>query len=254
MSKKSDLQGQTIVFTGQPRSTEALLEVERLGGKSKVFPLIQTQEVNTQDEKFISKLGDYHWLIFTSQNAVAAFEQKLARNNVRIDHSSYKIAAVGSKTAEALQKLGFRVSFTPTIYSADVFVQQFPMVASKSETCLFIKGSLAKKTIKDGLSQSVDEWTVYETLQDVKTAKELLTYLQQQANNVVTFASPSAVEVYATEIVPTAGWKGITTAAIGHVTAAALEKHGAPVHIQPRTYTYLALIKKIVQWKEDSNQ
>jgi len=254
MSKKSDLRGQTIVFTGQPRSNEALLEVARLGGQSKVFPLIQTQEVNIQDEKFISKLGDYDWLIITSQNAVSAFEQKLARHNIRIDYLSCKIAAVGSKTAEAIQKLGLSVSFTPTIYSADVFIQQFPMIASQSETCLFIKGSLAKKTIKDGLTQSVDEWTVYETLQDVKTAKELLTYLQQHANNIVTFASPSAVEVYSNEIVPTTGWKGITTAAIGHVTAAALEKHGAPVHIQPRTYTYLALIKKIVQWKEDSIQ
>ncbi len=254
MSKECDLRGQTIVFTGQPRTNEALLEVERMGGRSQIFPLIQTHEVTTQDETFIAELRSYDWLIFTSQNAVAAFEQKLVRHNVRINHLPCKIAAVGSKTAEAIQKVGFRVSFMPTIYSADVFIQQFPMASSRSERCLFIKGSLAKKTIKEGLVQSVDEWTVYETLPDVKTAIELLPYIEQHANSIVIFASPSAVEVYAREIAPTTGWNRITTAAIGHVTAAALEKHGAPVHIQPKTYTYLALIKKIAQWKEVSKQ
>lgn len=250
MSKEIDLQGQTIVFTGQPSTNDALLEVERLGGESKVFPLIQTREVKTQDQQFISTLHVYDWLIFTSQNAVAAFEQKMARHHVRVDGLPCKVAAVGRRTAESIEKVGLKVSFTPTIYSADVFVQQFG--ANKSERCLFVRGSLAKKTIKEGLPQQVDEWIVYETLPDVKTARVLLMYLKQHTKPIVTFASPSAVEVYSREIVPTIGWDQIRTAAIGHVTAAALERHGAPVHVQPETYTYLALIKKIAQWKEDS--
>ena len=49
MSKKGDLQGQTIVFTGQPKSYEAFLEVTRLGGEFISFPLIRTQELTFQD-------------------------------------------------------------------------------------------------------------------------------------------------------------------------------------------------------------
>ena len=251
MSEKDDLRGQTIVFTGHPKSNEALLEVERLGGKVKVFPLIQTQEITSQDEIVLAKLNTYDWLIFTSQNAVMAFEQKLKRHKVNRDSLKSKVAAVGSKTAEALQKSGFQVLFTPTIFSADVFVQQFPKVTNHLETCLFVKGSLAKATITIGLPQQVDEWTVYETLPDANTAQELLTYVKQHHKLVIAFASPSAVEVFAREIASVTGWDRYRTAAIGHVTADALKTHEALVHVQPETYTWLALVQQIALRKDD---
>jgi len=254
MSEKGDLRGQTIVFTGQPKSNEALLEVERLGGNVKVFPLIQTREVMFQDEVFINKLESFDWMIFTSQNAVAAFKDKLIRHEVVLDGLKSKIAAVGSKTAEALEKLGVTVSFMPTTFSADVFIQQFPRVASDTERCLFVKGSLAKATIKEGISQPVEEWTVYETFPDVKTANELLIYVERHHDIMIAFASPSAVEVFNREIASTTGWDGIKTAAIGHVTAAALERYGAKVHVQPEKYTWLELVKQIVRWKEDTQK
>ena len=252
MSNKADLQGRTIVFTGQPKSNDALLEVERLGGESKVFPLIRTQEITSQDDSFIAKLGTYDWLIFTSQNAVSAFVQKLWRHDVRMEAIQCKVAAVGSKTADALRSAGLKVVFTPTTYSADVFVQQFPQALKPSETCLFIKGTLAKATITNGISQHVEDWTVYETLPNVENAKELSSYIQQQANAIIAFASPSAVDVFAREVAPIISWDKLKTAAIGHVTAAALEKNGAKVHVQPETYTWLALVQQIAKWKDDS--
>lgn len=251
MSKKGDLQGRTIVFTGQPKSEEALLEVKRLGGDSIVFPLIRTQEVTLQDELFIKKLHTYEWLIFTSQNAVVAFEQKMIRHGIRIDTLLNKIAAVGSKTSRALERIGFQVTFMPTTFSADAFVQQFPMVAGHSDSCLFLRGSLAKATIKEGLSQNVDEWTVYETLPDLTNAKSLSEYLIVHPNVIVAFASPSSVEVFAREIAPKTDWNGLTIAAIGHITASALKKQGAPVHIMPTTYTWLALVQEIANWKDE---
>lgn len=254
MSKNADLRGQTIVFTGQPKSNEALLEVESLGGESKIFPLIRTQETTSQDDIYVAKLDEYDWLIFTSQNAVAAFVQKLSRHDVRMEDVKSKVAAVGSKTGDALRNAGLKVGFTPTIYSADVFVQQFPKVLKPVETCLFIKGSLAKPTITDGINQQVDEWTVYETLPNVKTAKELSSYIKERENAIVAFASPSAVDVFAHEIAPITGWNQVKTAAIGHVTAAAIERHGAIVHIQPKIYTWLALVQQIAKWKDDHNE
>lgn len=251
MSKKGDLQGQTIVFTGQPKSDEAFLEVERLGGKALAFPLIRTQEVTFQDDYFIKKLEAYEWLIFTSQNAVAAFNQKLVRHGIRIDTVINKIAAVGSKTARALESIGFQVNFMPTTFSADEFVKEFPFVAGHSDSCLFLRGSLAKPTIKDGLSQNVDEWTVYETIPDVTNAKGLRDYLKKHPNVIVAFASPSSVEVFASEIAPKTDWNRLTIAAIGHITASALKNQGAPVHIMPTTYTWLSLVQEIANWKDE---
>lgn len=252
MSKKGNLQGQTIVFTGQPKSNEAFLEVERLGGKVETFPLIRTQEVIHQDENFISQLHIYDWLIFTSQNAVTAFEKKIIRHKVCTDNLQSKVAAIGSQTAQALEKIGLQVTFIPTTYSANEFVKQFPQISSLFESCLFIKGSLAKKTIKKGLTQQVDEWTVYETLPDVKNAKRLSAYIEQHPNVFVAFASPSSVNIFAQDIARYLGWDRNKIASIGHVTTATLKKHGAPVHVQPKTYTWLALIQEIANWKDDS--
>jgi uroporphyrinogen-III synthase len=67
----------------------------------------------------------------------------------------------------------------------------------------------------------------------------------------VAFASPSSVNIYATEIAREIGWKQIKCAAIGHVTAAALLSHGVPVHVQATTYTWLALVQEIANWKDD---
>jgi uroporphyrinogen-III synthase len=251
MSKIGDLRGQTIVFTGQPKSSEAFLEVERLGGKVEAFPLIRTQELTDQDDIFMSTLSSYDWLIFTSQNAVSALEHKLNRHKFAANTLTCKIAAVGKNTAHALEKIGFHVSFTPTTYSADEFVQQFPQVSNQPDSCLFLRGSLARATIKAGLSQQVDEWTVYETLPDIDNATRLSTYISQHPNVFVAFASPSSVNIYATEIAREIDWNQIKIAAIGHVTAAALQKHGAPVHVQATTYTWLALVQEIANWKDE---
>jgi len=252
MSKRVDLQGQTIVFTGQPKSNEAILEVERLGGNVKIFPLIQIKESTTQDEFFIEKLSTYDWLIFTSQNAVLSFSKKIDRHHIRIDDITVSIAAVGIKTASALEDLGLHVSFMPTPFSADAFVEQFPKVSERKDSCLFLRGSLAKATIKEGLGQFVEEWTVYETLPEAKNSSSLSTYIAQQPDVFVAFASPSAVDIYAREIATHIGWTHCKIAAIGHVTAATLKNYGAPVHVQPATYTWLALIQEIAKWKEGS--
>ena len=184
-------------------------------------------------------------------DAVSAFEQKLTRHQVAVDNLTCKIAAVGKNTARALEKIGFHVSFTPTTYSADEFVKQFSQVSNQSDNCLFLRGSLAKATIKTGLNQQVDEWTVYETLPDVNNATRLSTYIKKHPDVFVAFASPSSVNIYATKIAREIDWKQIKIAAIGHVTAAALQKHGAPVHVQATTYTWLALVQEIANWKDD---
>lgn len=255
MSNQTGLQGRTIVFTGQPRSNEVLLEVQRLGGEAKLFPLIRTHEViSSQDEIFFKKLSGYDWLIFTSQNAVSFFLQKMSRYNIHLKEIKVKIAAVGTSTASAIEDVGLQVSFIPTNFSAEAFVEQFPQVSDSIDTCLFVRGSLAKDTLKKGLSQQVDEWTVYETLPNMDNSQGLSTYIAQQLHVFIAFASPSAVEVFADTIACHLGWTPFKIAAIGHVTATTLEKYGATVHIQPKIYTWMALIQEIAKWKDDSNE
>ncbi|MET0785402.1 MAG: uroporphyrinogen-III synthase [Paenisporosarcina sp.] len=249
MFKKGDLQGQTIVFSSLPKSNEPFKLVEGLGGKVACFPLIRITESTTQDKEYISRLSSYDWLIFTSQNAVDMFDEKLKRCGMSIRELSLKVAAVGTKTASALEGIGLHVSFIPTIYSAETFVEEFPIHLKPTDRCLFLKGSLAKKTIKDGLKH-VDEWTVYETKPNVINTEVFAAYLKDNPSVFVTFASPSAVRVFSQHVSSQVNLPTLKFAAIGDITANSLKVHDLPVHVQAKPYTYLALIDEIAKWKD----
>ncbi|MDN7245902.1 uroporphyrinogen-III synthase [Planococcus shenhongbingii] len=221
------LTGETIVFTGSNQPEEAVELVEKFGGKTLYYPLIETSVRQSQLPDF----ERYDWLIFTSGNSAEAFCQLHLATHA-------KIAAVGEKTAEVLEQHGYQVSFMPSVYSADVFVKEFPAVAGEAN-CLFIKGSLARNTIAS-MPMKVDEWIIYETTFKIENAEKL----KALDGVTVIFASPSAVSAYRE-----AGgdWSGIRVAAIGHVTENAIRQEGGTVDFIPEKYTYTEIINEIVK-------
>ncbi|MBK3493458.1 uroporphyrinogen-III synthase [Viridibacillus sp. YIM B01967] len=245
------LSGDKIVLTGTHITASVKKQIEQLGGQAIHLPLITVHEIeNDMDREQLEKSQQYDWLIFTSQNAVLAFTHKIQRFHFQASDWSCKVAAVGTKTAEVLEAIGFDIDFMPTIFSADVFVQEFPAVAGDRVTCQFFKGSMAKDTIVKGLSCHVDEWTVYETVQTMEHTAELLTLLKESTNVSVAFASPSAVDVFAKHIAKTIGWQSFLVLAIGHITEQALLQVGAKADVMPTTYTMKALIQELANRKE----
>ncbi|WKA56230.1 uroporphyrinogen-III synthase [Planococcus shixiaomingii] len=221
------LQGETIIFTGSTEPVEAIERVEELGGKAVYLPLIETATRQSELPDFSA----YEWLIFTSRNSAEAF----CLLHAPVDS---KIAAVGEKTAEVLEQNGYSISFMPSIYSADRFIEEFPQVVGEAR-CLFIKGSLAKNTIAS-MAMPVDEWVIYETTLNIENAKKLTA----MKNAVVLFASPSAVSAYRE-----AGgdWQEIKVAAIGHVTQNAILQNDGHVDFIPEKYTILDALNEIVK-------
>lgn len=241
MNNSNPLAGDTLVLTGTT-VTQAVAEyIEQLGGRAVHLPLIEVVERTTEDnEKFIAAM-DADWLIFTSQSAVHFFKQKLIRYGYTAQHFHAKVAVVGSKTAAALQQLGFTIDFTPSVFSADVFIQEFqPEIVEK---CVFFRGNLAKSTIPDGLNFHVECYTVYDTIQTAAHMPALNELLTERVT--IIFASPSAVEVFEAHKAS----KPYHVAAIGHITKTALENAGEMNIIMPHTYTMRAVIDELVKQK-----
>ena len=248
MPNNLPLKGQQIVLTGTKMTHSVSSKITALGGIVHHLPLITVHEAETtKDFEMLNRALSSEWLIFTSQNAVQAFSNKLKRLNKAKENCRAKIAVVGEKTAQALQKLGFTIDFMPSTYSADIFVKEFPNHVGPLESCLFLKGSLAKATIKEGLPFPVEEWTVYETIQTTEHVSAMKKLVEQSAPVTVIFASPSAVDVFAKHIAPTTGWKGFQIAAIGHVTEKALQHVGAQVDVKPEKYTMMAIIEELAK-------
>ncbi|WP_186668511.1 uroporphyrinogen-III synthase [Sporosarcina sp. BP05] len=251
MRDRQPLLAETVIFTGTPKSEDVFELVKRYGGTPISLPLIQVAELVEQtDELRLTACPMYDWLIFTSQSAVAAFGAKLIRHGVSSQSIPAKIAAVGTRTAEALEKIGFTVDFIPTVFSADTFVKEFNPAETDIRRILFLRGSIAGVTIKEEIPFEVDEWTVYTTERANDSIDSLVNLVQQQQQLTVLFASPSAVEIFAEEVVPRTGWNGFTIGAIGHVTEKALLEAGAAVHVRPDTYTLMDLVEKLAGRKE----
>lgn len=251
MSDKHPLSGMTVIFTGTPKAKEAVASVQLQGGNPVILPLIKTVEkVGPTDPLRIQTCASYEWLIFTSANAVHFFGRKMEQAGLTTEDIPVKIAAVGSETAKALEDIGFRADFIPTTFSADYFVEEFPAVSDEAERCLFLKGDLAKETIKEGLPNEVDEWTVYETVQDEEGIRGVTDLLKTGGRTAVLFSSPSAVRVFREHIAPDTGWSGFTIGAIGHVTEQALHEAGTEVHVIPERYTLLDLVRELGYRKE----
>ncbi|MGN7408477.1 uroporphyrinogen-III synthase [Sporosarcina sp. SAFN-010] len=243
------LSGETVIFTSTKKSDEPFELVKQLGGTPISYPLIRTDErISAEDHERLVQAQSYDWLIFTSQSAVAAFKQKLERSGLNSTNFRLNVAAVGDKTAYALEKIGFRVNFIPEVFSADVFVQQFNPEGD-SLRALFIKGNLAGTLISTELSLTVDEWTVYETLPEITSADQIIEIVKDQASVSILFASPSAVTVFTDSVASKIGWTGFTIGAIGHITERALHEVGAPVHAMPETYTLPELVRTLAESK-----
>lgn len=249
MVNKFPLSGETVIFTSTKKSEEPFELVKQLGGSPVSYPLIRTVErVCKEDHERLVQAQSYDWLIFTSQSAVAAFQQKLLRFGLDSTHFQLNVAAVGDKTAHALKQIGFSVDFIPEVFSADVFVQQFNPEGD-SLRALFIKGNLAGTLISTELSLTVDEWTVYETLPEITSADQIIELVKDEVSVSILFASPSAVAVFTERVASKIGWTGFTIGAIGHITERALHDSGAPVHVMPETYTLPELVRTLAESK-----
>lgn len=250
MNNKLPLKNDIIVLTGTSITKVAQSRIEELGGEAIHLPLIETVAINSPDDLlYLQQSQQVDWLIFTSQNAVYAFTEKMHRFNLTANEWRNRIAVVGKKTADSLMEVGFDIDFMPTVYSADYMVKEFNPLLGEQTNCLFIRGSMAKNTIIDGLSCQVKTWTIYETVQTTAHIEEFQKILQQKRCTIV-FASPSAVDVYKRFILPDISWESVNIAAIGHITEHALLDAGADSIIQPAEYTMTAVIEEIAKRKE----
>lgn len=243
MPNSLPLTGKTIILTGSSFVQSISDFIEEHGGKVRLYPLIQTVEKEDVDDyERLAELSSYDWLIFTSQNAVSSFITKCIRYQINPASLTIKIAAVGEKTAALLTQHGLHIHFMPSIYSADMFIQEFQL--EEGERALFLRGSLAKDTIREGTG--AEEWTIYETIPCTTYIESFTHCLQTEESPIVIFASPSAVDSYATYIAPTIDWQKVQFASIGHVTTKALAKYGVTPIVQPKAYTMKAVIEQII--------
>ncbi len=173
----------------------------------------------------------FDWLILTSANTASAVAARCAV--LHIDVSELKrlsVAAVGSATAEAARKAGFRVTLVPDSYHSEALGAALgnSIVAKR---VLLARAKVARDVIPDALAAKGGVMTVVEAYQTglPDGARELLAAALKSGVDAATFTSSSTVRNLA-EVAREAGigfpLAGVPAVSIGPVTSATLREFG----------------------------
>lgn len=132
MSDSPSLSGRTIAVTRADQQLGAARRLFEAAGAAVVD--LPALVIGPPDhwgplDDALAELDQFHWLVFSSGNGVEAVQQRLARLGGSLAHrpSGVKIAAVGRKTAAALEALGAAADFIPPDFIAESLVEHFPV-------------------------------------------------------------------------------------------------------------------------------
>ncbi len=250
------LLGKTFLVT---RATEQAGELARLlnsqGCSVLECPTIQIVPAESLAEldSALINLGAFDWVVFTSQNTVTHFFNRLATlgcDNQAL--STCRICAVGPKTAELLQARGVTVHLVPDKYTAEGVVEAFSGLQERNRRVLFPRGDRARPVIMEGLKHQgyqVAAPILYRNLTPGRIPEQALRALTERQVDCVVFSASSAVTNLA-KILGESQFhdllQGVTVASIGPITSHACNNLALDVHIEPQDYTLPALADEIV--------
>jgi uroporphyrinogen III methyltransferase/synthase len=200
--------------------------------------------------------GRYEWIAFTSVNAVRAVREKFDEYGLDARaFSGLKIAAVGDKTAAAIEAWGLRADLVPSgEQSARGLLEDWPPyddVLDPINRVFLPRADIATETLVAGLVElgwEVDDVTAYRTVRAAPPPAPIREAIKTGKFDAVAFTSSSTVR----NLVGIAGKPHATTviAAIGAQTATTAEEHGLRVDVQPPAPSIEALAEALADFGE----
>lgn len=254
MTAHGALAGRRIVVTRsrtQVGPLKALLEAE--GAEIVEFPTIRIVPLDDYSEvdRALDRLGDYQWIVFTSQNGVAAFLDRLrGRGGDLRALAGLHLAAIGPATAHALVARGLRVDLAPGEFVAEALVEALAgggRARLHGARVLVPRALEARTVLPEGLRARgavVDVVPVYRTETERAQPPQAWRQLLDGPVDAITFTSSSTVRNFVEVVGPEA--PGIAGRAlvvcIGPVTAATARECGLLVGLVARAYTIPGLV------------
>jgi uroporphyrinogen III methyltransferase / synthase len=238
------LQSKRVVVTRAPEQARELCEALRvLGAEVLLMPTVSfaAAEDTAPVDAAIRRMGEFDWLVFTSQNAVRFFSQRAAAVGVGgggFGSARLSVAAVGPATSGAAAEAGFRVTYLAKNPSGEALASELTRFVG-GKTVLLPRSNRGDDRFLRGLREAgakVTDVTAYRTLPPGEVNAEALARVRNGEVDAVLFASPSAFHNLC-DAIPAAELAQLSSkvnfAAIGATTAKALRDAGVRVAIQP---------------------
>jgi uroporphyrinogen III methyltransferase/synthase len=244
------LAGRRVVVTRPESQAGALVTLlEAAGAEVVSLPTIRLEPPEDWGELdgALRRLHAYHWVLFTSANGVAAFQERLQALGLPVTRPpAVRAGAIGPATAEALRRMGWPVETVAAEYRAEGLLDAVSAGIGPGTRVLLVRAAEARDVLPRGLQARGADVTVAPAYRTVKIAGagSRLRDVLAAGVDAVTFTSPSTVHGFVAQVPESDRARllsGVVLAAIGPITQAALAEHGLRAGVVAPEYTIPAL-------------
>ena len=234
-----------ILVTRPRAQADSFVEGLRVAGFEPIyFPVIEIRSVedNSRLDQALVQIDKYDWVVFTSVNGVEVVFARLEKYS-----SLPRVAAIGPKTAEALQARGVTPDFVPDEYVAEAIL---PGLGDLQGKCVLLpRAEIARKALPEAILSAggiAHEIAVYKTLPAQSDADGLAAL--KSGVDVITLTSPSTVQNFVA-IINQNGLDPLKLpnnplfACIGPITEQAAREEGLSNLVVAKEYTTEGLIQ-----------
>ncbi len=213
-----------------------------------IEPVYDANEVDAAISRI--RRGRYHWVVFTSSNAVDIFFDILWESDLdaRVFGPS-SVAAIGEGTAASLSLYGILPDLMPEEYVAEALVEEFAKLNLRGQRVLLPRAEGSRDVLIEGLEKQgakVDELILYRAAVPAEVPQGTLSMLRDGGVDIVTFTASSTVRnlvsMLGGDIQPL---NGPLIACIGPITAKTAEELGLRVDVVAEEHTVAGLVEAI---------
>ena len=242
-----------VLITRPKSQADGMAEGLRAAGYEPVFfPVIEIRAIedNAELDEGLEYLDRYSWVVFTSANAVEIFFRNRHAGQARKSmEGDVRVAAIGPKTAKALDDRGVTPDFVPDEYVAEAILPGLGDLRGKR--VLLPRADIARKALPEAIAAaggSPHEVPVYRTVAAEPTVEAVAAL--RAGVDVISLTSPSTVEHFI-EIAMNHGLDPVhlpgdpLIACIGPITERAARAAGLTQVVVAEEYTAEGLIRII---------
>jgi len=227
--------GKRIVVTRASAQAGGLrARLAELGAKVLDVPALRIEPLDSAPLRVaLASIGEYGWLVLTSQNAVAMLWDAIrAAGRDSRALAGLRVACVGRSTADALLAHGIAADVMPARFVAEgVLAEMAKRADVRGARVLYVAAEGARDVLPSGLRElgcTVDVVRAYRSVSTRVGAESLRGELERGDVDLATFASASAVRGYV-EAVGGELARRAPAVSIGPVTSDALRAAGIDV-------------------------
>jgi len=250
-----------ILITRSPHQSSDLAERLRASGIEPILiPTIEIVEPTTFAplDTAISNLNTFHWLLFTSANAVEATSKRLLALKGTGFSPSAKVATIGPATTRAAEAAGLPVDLTaPQAIAESLTEALLPHALQPDGTptrFLLIRAEQARDHLPDTLRAAGAEVTIapaYRTVipeSSIPAIRDLFSHPENYPDAITFTSSSTAHNLLA--LLDAAGLTlppNILRASIGPITSQTLRDQGFPPHIEADEPSVPSLVSAVIK-------